>query len=73
MYPFAIAAYNGGPYNVDRWIQKYSPSETQHGMIDWIESIPFRETRYYVLKVMERDIVYRYLIYRGLTESVGSY
>jgi tetratricopeptide (TPR) repeat protein len=43
----AVAAYNGGPTSVDRWLSQYSDLEVD----ELIESMPFRETRRYVKTV----------------------
>ncbi len=59
--PMSIAAYNAGPGNVKKWIDRYGdPRESKdpYFMIDWIESIPFNETRNYVKKVLENYVVY---------------
>ncbi|MDG2244061.1 MAG: transglycosylase SLT domain-containing protein [Rhodospirillaceae bacterium] len=59
-YIMAIAAYNAGPYRVKRWIREFGdPRKAEVDPIDWIEQIPFTETRNYVQRVMENLQVYR--------------
>ncbi|MDX2095255.1 MAG: lytic transglycosylase domain-containing protein [Alphaproteobacteria bacterium] len=59
-YVLGIASYNAGPGNVRQWIAAQGkPPENLHGAIDWIESIPFGETRNYVMRVLENVGVYR--------------
>ncbi len=56
----AAAAYNAGPHRVDAWIGAYGdPRLPGTDMIDWIETIPFGETRNYVQRVIEGLYVYR--------------
>ncbi|MHA1127551.1 MAG: transglycosylase SLT domain-containing protein [Alphaproteobacteria bacterium] len=56
----AAAAYNAGPHRADRWIRDYGdPRSANVDAIDWIETIPFRETRNYVMRVNEALFVYR--------------
>ncbi len=59
-YVLAVAAYNAGPARVSEWEQSMGdPRATQVDVIDWVESIPFRETRTYVQRVLENLQVYR--------------
>ncbi len=56
----AAAAYNAGPSRAERWIRDYGdPRLESVDAVDWIESIPFRETRNYVMRVLEAQFVYR--------------
>lgn len=56
----AAAAYNAGAGRVDEWIQRFGdPRNPRLDAIDWIETIPFSETRNYVQRVMEGLHIYR--------------
>jgi soluble lytic murein transglycosylase len=55
-----FASYNAGGGNVKKWIDAYGdPRSPQVDPIDWVERIPFSETRNYVQRVMENLQVYR--------------
>ena len=57
--PFAIAGYNAGPGRIAEWVGQYGDPRTgEIEMLDWIEQIPFNETRNYVQRVIENQVVY---------------
>ena len=59
-YILAFAAYNAGSGRVKEWLERYGdPREPGVDAIDWVERIPFSETRNYVQRVMENLQVYR--------------
>lgn len=56
----AIASYNAGPGRVTSWIKELGdPREEGVDVVEWIESIPYYETRNYVQRVLENLQVYR--------------
>ena len=56
-----FASYNAGGGNVSKWIKAYGDPRSPHiDPIDWVERIPFSETRNYVQRVMEGLLVYRH-------------
>ena len=55
----AFAAYNAGPGRVAQWIAAYGDPRNGADPVDWVERIPFEETRDYVQRVSENLAVYR--------------
>ncbi|QFU16184.1 lytic transglycosylase domain-containing protein [Microvirga thermotolerans] len=56
----AFASYNAGGGNVKKWIKAYGdPRDPEVDPVDWVERIPFSETRNYVQRVLENLNVYR--------------
>lgn len=59
-YILAAAAYNAGPSRVRQWLNDFGDPRVNADPVDWIESIPFAETRNYVQRVLENTQVYRH-------------
>lgn len=56
----AAAAYNAGSTAVDKWLNQYGDPRHPHvDTIDWVESIPYAETRNYVQRIMENYHCYQ--------------
>ncbi len=59
-YILALISYNAGPGRARRWIEEFGdPRSPDIDQIDWVERIPFKETRNYVQRVLENTQVYR--------------
>jgi soluble lytic murein transglycosylase len=59
-YIMTFAAYNAGRGSVKKWVERYGdPRESKIDAVDWVELIPFSETRNYVQRIMENLQVYR--------------
>src|SRR6185312_7269985 len=73
-YVLAIAAYNAGPARVHQWLDDFGdPRGKGVDVVDWIESIPYAETRNYVQRVLENLQVYRLRLGdHGLAFSLAS-
>ena len=69
-YVLALAGYNAGPGRARKWLKlNGSPRENYIKTIDWIEMIPFRETRNYVQRVLENLQVYRIKLGESTTQK----
>jgi len=59
-YVMTFAAYNAGASRVDQWVRSHGdPRDPKVDVVNWIELIPFTETRNYVQRIMENLQVYR--------------
>jgi soluble lytic murein transglycosylase len=59
-YVLTLVAYNAGPRRSREWVAEYGDlRDGKTDPIDWVESIPFQETRQYVQKVLQNIHVYR--------------
>ena len=60
-YVLTFAGYNAGPGRAREWIKRYGDPRGKdvETVVDWIEHIPFDETRSYVQRVMENYQVYK--------------
>ncbi len=62
-YILTFIGYNAGRGRVRDWIEKYGdPRDPKIDTVDWVERIPFSETRFYVQRVMENMQVYRSIL-----------
>lgn len=67
-YIMMMAGYNAGPGRVGQWIELFGdPRRPGVDPVDWVERIPFTETRTYVHKIMESLQVYRAVLTQGET------
>ncbi|MCH4539669.1 lytic transglycosylase domain-containing protein [Ochrobactrum sp. A-1] len=60
-YVLTFAGYNAGPRRASEWVEKYGDprGKSIDQVVDWIERIPYSETRNYVQRVMENYEVYK--------------
>jgi soluble lytic murein transglycosylase len=63
-----FAGYNAGRGRVRDWVKQYGdPRDPNVDAVDWVERIPFAETRNYVQRVMENLQIYRLRFDSGAT------
>ncbi len=59
-YVLGLSGYNAGPGRSREWIRSFGdPRDPKMDPVDWIERIPFSETREYVSKVLSNIQIYR--------------
>ncbi|MGA9581801.1 MAG: lytic transglycosylase domain-containing protein [Allosphingosinicella sp.] len=56
--PMAVASYNAGAGNVNKWVRANGDPRGSTDVVTWIEAIPYSETRNYVQRVLENAVVY---------------
>ena len=73
-YILSVAAYNAGPGRVRKWLKDLGdPRSKEVDPVDWVESIPYSETRNYVQRVLEGTQIYRRRLGEtGLSHSLDS-
>lgn len=71
-YLLASAAYNAGKNRTHKWLKKLGDPRTgEISPIDWLESLPFAETRNYVQRVLENMQVYRARLQENKSENTS--
>ncbi len=61
----AIASYNAGPEATNKWIKEFGDPRNMNeieDVVDWIESINYKETRNYVQRILENLVIYEQLL-----------
>jgi soluble lytic murein transglycosylase len=60
-YVLTFAGYNAGPNRAAQWVERYGDPRGKgvDTVVDWIERIPYTETRSYVQRVLENYEVYK--------------
>lgn len=73
MIELMAAAYNAGPPRVSAWIARHGDPRRLDvfGIVDWVELIPFRETRNYVQRIVESRNIYRQLLATAAIQPVS--
>ena len=72
-YVLTLVAYNAGPRRSREWLAEYGDLRAGDiDPVDWVESIPFQETRQYVQKVLQNLHVYRSRLAPGSVRSMSA-
>jgi soluble lytic murein transglycosylase len=54
------SGYTAGPGRPRRWVTEFGdPRQAGVDVVDWVETIPYAETRTYVMRVVESLVIYR--------------
>jgi soluble lytic murein transglycosylase len=71
-YALVAVAYNAGPSRATDWLARFGDLRSRSvDAIDWVEQVPFTETRDYIMRVVENVQVYRHrLANRPLVPTV---
>ena len=72
-YILTFVGYNAGPGRSRNWVEKYGDPRGKpiHEVVDWVERIPFNETRNYVQRVMENYQIYKTRLAGGRLDIEG--
>jgi soluble lytic murein transglycosylase len=72
-YILTFAGYNAGPGRAREWVAAYGDptGKSIEDVVDWVERIPFTETRNYVQRVMENYQIYKARIGSGRLDIVS--
>ena len=57
--PLIASGYNAGPRRPREWLSAFGDIRAGADPVDWVETIPFAETRTYVMRVTEGVVIYR--------------
>jgi soluble lytic murein transglycosylase len=72
-YVLTLVAYNAGPRRSSEWVSEYGDlRDGKVDPVDWVESIPFNETRQYVQKVLQNLHVYRSRLAPGTVRAMSA-
>lgn len=70
-YILGLTSYNAGPGRTQQWIEEFGdPRNPEIDPVDWVEMIPFDETRNYVQRILETVQIYRHRL--GLAQTLPS-